>query len=611
MKTLFIFYGLLALAALLIASCIQEPLVEEPASKASSVQVTVGAGIIADPATKSEVAIEDGARVLKFTEGDRLYVYGSSQVGGYRNVKGMLTMVENSLAPDGKSAKFTGSLEAYDGNNWISTPNFGDNDPLAHSKATLVHKDMVENRDYQFVTNNGELSVIAKPAPDVETLMTKSLSVKGNYNSSTKSFALSGVDAIFNSVFTGLAPSTNYNCQLRYSLGEGIGYVTSGNHSFSTDANGMNSHAFCLQNPDSGEHPWEIEIKQNGTTIGIISLGTRTLEKKIYNVTRRFVNLSQIHENFTAADGDIISGSFVGSEGYITIADGATVTLSGVSLNSITQPAIACEGDATIILNGNNSITAFHASGVYWPSGKTLIIRGDGKLEATGNSGAGIGGYHYKNTIYNCGNIVIEGGEISASATQNPAAGIGSASSSNCGNITISGGIINASSGNDGAGIGSGSDGSCGNILISGGTIKNSVGNGAGIGSGNDGTCGDILISGGTIGYYEESKWKGGAVGGTEAAGIGTAQYGYCGSITITSGITSIRAVMNNNYYTNTSVIGLGRHGSFTSGGKVTIDGVDMTSEEMKNPTIITSGRFQHLSFEVQRTCIRLFKPEN
>ena len=563
MKTLFRFYGLLALAALLIVSCIQDPLVEEPV--VSSIQVTVSAGIASEPSTKSEVAIEDGARVLKFTEGDRLYVYGEYDAS-YELVKGMLTMVENSLAPDGKSAKFSGSLQAYNGLTWVKNPNFEGNDPLESTTAILIHKDMVENRDYQFVTNNGALSVIAKPASDVETLMTKSLRVTGDYDSSTKSFALSGGDAIFNSVFTGLAPSTNYYCQLRYSLGEGNGYVTSGNHSFTTDANGINSHAFCLQNPDSGEHPWEIEIKQNGTTIGTIPLGTRTLEKKIYNVRRWWngsafctpTNLATIDAAYTAINGEILTGTLdvANHPVKISIAAGATVTLHDVTINGVDNDSypwagITCLGDATINLSGTNTVTGFYKNypgiqAAHNDTGSgdeyTLTIQGTGSLTASCNSSveangnaAGIGGGY----DFDCGNIVIAGGSITANGGTD-AAGIGGGPCGNCGTITISGGtVIARCAGEDsgGPGIGSGSNATCGDITISGGNVTATAGihYAAGIGTGGTTSeCGNITIIGGIVV----------ATGSYYGPGIGAGdQNCSCGDITVGAGITSVTAI--------------------------------------------------------------------
>lgn len=125
-----------------------------------------------------------------------------------------------------------------------------------------------------------------------------------------------------------------------------------------------------------------------------------------------------------AQDGDIITGSF---EGYITVPDGATVTLDNASIsapNYSDHATIHCLGSAHIILNGDNNnasagynsnypavLAAHNDSG----SGEeyTLTISGTGSLNADSpNNSAGIGG---GNGIP-CGNIVITGGTIDATS---------------------------------------------------------------------------------------------------------------------------------------------------------------------------------------------------
>ena len=229
---------------------------------------------------------------------------------------------------------------------------------------------------------------------------------------------------------------------------------------------------------------------------------------------------------YAAQNGDIISGSFVDSEGYITIADGATVTLNlsphFSAPSSCDHAPIHCMGDAHIILAADsyNRVTAGSRSeypAVFVSSGKTLTISGTGELVANAgySSGAGIGG----GDGHNCGNIVITGGVISAYGSSESAA-IGSSSFSSCGNITISGGAIKVAKyqgvgESHGAGIGTGASGSCGDITISGGQI------------------------GGNIGGYD------GAVAGKDAAGIGSGLSGSCGTITIGADITYVRVSSN------------------------------------------------------------------
>lgn len=274
-------------------------------------------------------------------------------------------------------------------------------------------------------------------------------------------------------------------------------------------------------------------------------------------------------------DGQTLTGEG-GANTHVTIADGATVTLNGVTITSITNDVnhnwagITCEGDATIILadGTTNTVKGGYGEypGVYVPAGKTLTIQGDGSLNASSNGyAAGIGaGY---DTDMSCGNIIIEGGNITATGGSR-SAGIGS----NCGNITISGGSVTATGGSHAAGIGAGKSRKCGDITISGGTINATGGDyGAGIGAGygdnsnsSKSTCGSITISGGIII----------ANGGDKAAGIGTGK-GYntvyttseSGNITITGGTISATKGDSNAEHS----IGRGQYGTC---GTVTIGGV-------------------------------------
>ena len=218
------------------------------------------------------------------------------------------------------------------------------------------------------------------------------------------------------------------------------------------------------------------------------------------------VNLATLTDGYVAQDGDVLKGTLSGNY-RISIADGATVTLDGVTINGIDNSAykwagITCEGTATIILKEGtmNRVKGFDRSypAIFVPENHTLTIAGTGELETTARNG----GY----------------GDCCA--------GIGGGNHLNCGNITIRGGIVTATGGEFGAGIGGGYEAKCGNITIKGGTVIATGGyNGAGIGSGCDPSsiCGNITIESGTVT----------AIGGQQAAGIGTGYNSYCGKITI------------------------------------------------------------------------------
>ena len=246
------------------------------------------------------------------------------------------------------------------------------------------------------------------------------------------------------------------------------------------------------------------------------------------------VDLSTLTGDYEALDGDVLTGTLNGeNQPYkITIADGAMITLSDVTINDNgIGPGLTCLGNCTIHLSGSNIVKG-HS---YYPGIQaakrvgegdeyTLTIEGDGSLDASSNgSGAGIGSG--RNGA--CGNIIINGGKITATSDY-AGAGIGSGEAGTSGAITISGGTVTATGGYSAAGIGSGYGGTSGAITISGGTVTATGGDyGAGIGSGNyGGNNVDISISDGTVT----------ATGGIGAAGIGSGYGGFTGDISISGG---------------------------------------------------------------------------
>lgn len=276
------------------------------------------------------------------------------------------------------------------------------------------------------------------------------------------------------------------------------------------------------------------------------------------------VDLSNLTGNYEAQDGDVLSGTLANNV-KISIAEGASVTLSNANINENgtwtdgDYAGITCLGNATIILEGTNTVKGFKSTypGVQaGPDGTTLTIGGSGTLNATGGSDGAAGIGSGKST--SCGNITINGGNIEAWGGAN-GAGIGTgycnvSGSISCGIITITGGMVTAYGGENAAGIGAGQSrnntksnvNNCNGINISGGIVTAIGGeNAAGIGSGYArgtrspiSSCGDINITGGTVV----------ATGGSNSAGIGTGNTydiggkSNCGNITITTGVTSVTA---------------------------------------------------------------------
>lgn len=215
-----------------------------------------------------------------------------------------------------------------------------------------------------------------------------------------------------------------------------------------------------------------------------------------------------LDDELVIADGYIVTGSATAYSCKVAVADGATVTLRDVENdNGILDPGSACPGircigNATIILEGNNTVNGGGMyAGIYVPEGKTLTIRGTGSLTVTGGSrGAGIGG----NIEDNCGSIVISGGTITATGGSHGAGiGLGYSFERVCGDITISGGTVTATGCDEAPGIG-GREAYFQNITITDGVTKVTVNKGS-----------DSTYSIGTSEIDEEGYYGAITIGGT------------------------------------------------------------------------------------------------
>ena len=316
--------------------------------------------------------------------------------------------------------------------------------------------------------------------------------------------------------------------------------------------------------------------------------------------TAKTIDLSTVTADTVVADGYTITGTLA-NKVKISIADGATVTLKDVTINgtdsdSYKWAGLTCAGDATIKLEGTNTVKGFwkYYPGVFVPKGKTLTIKGSGSLNASNGSAAGIGGcYTVASTSGipkdegSCGTIVIEGGTITA--TGGMSAGIGCGYGSDCDGVTITGGTVTATGGFMAAGIGSGNCGNnfdytihhSGHFTMYGGYVEaHGADNAAGIGGGeySEGPKG-VNIYGGTVkayggddaagiggGYHWAKELSSGTIhisggevyawGKSEGAGIGGGENGKGADVTITGGIVEAHAGENKTYY---KAIGPGR----------------------------------------------------
>ena len=196
----------------------------------------------------------------------------------------------------------------------------------------------------------------------------------------------------------------------------------------------------------------------------------------------KIIDLATYDAAVAAQDGDVITGTMSATTPFqVKIADMATVTLRDVTIEGVNDESykwagITCNGHATIILEGENTVRGFYEDwpGIQINKGKKLTIQGSGILN------------------------------VSPFSTEANAAAIGGKKDQECGSITIDGGIINAQSGRQSAAIGGGLNGDCGTIEITNNVLKlkatkhatSPVTIGHGGGTGASVSSGTIIIGG-------------------------------------------------------------------------------------------------------------------
>jgi len=550
MKTMkkFLSMAALAMVGAMTVGCTSEDNVidqAQTATKNNVVTQTVTVGFDEQAATRA-LAIDYDAKTLTktFAEGDQIAVIYENESNEL--VKATVTIAAGDISTDKKSAKFTVTMTNPKASGTLKYIY-----PAAMAGATDVDYSKLNSQDGTLTSLAADLDLAVY---DGTLTAASELPASASLENKLAILALTIKNSEGTEQLTGI---TGMN-------------IIAGTNSYSITGKDGDGHIYAAIQPTSGAN-----ISYFATD-GINNYTKAVTDKtyaanNIYNLGLKMtdasvVSLAGVSEGATinVSNGKTITGTLTDDEyGYltyatITIEDGAIVTLKDVEINpdgDLTSGSgisgITCAGNATIILEGTNTVKGFGRSGIEVKSGKTLTILGTGTLNASGyNTFSGIGGE---------GNIVINGGNITATGGEG-AAGIGGGKNASCGNIVInSGGTITATGGNKAAGIGSGFEGTCGNITISGGTINAT----------------------------------GGSEGDQYGAGIGSGAHcsiDYTTSITITSGVTSVTATRGGDGY-ECKFIGAG---SWCSGGAtLTIDGVAVedatTSSEFPNFTSVVS----------------------
>ncbi len=500
----------LAFALLITTACNKSEIAndENAEKKGFALPVTVNATRGGDDATKA--TYNESTRKLEFSAGDKLFVSGSASGAG--KFAGALDYVP-------ATGKFSGTI--YTQNDYDGTADALFSAP--GSVRAILLPNGYDSYNFLSISNNNTPAVAYDDVVSASTANAfvasetakktgvEQLSSEQTYTYSS-GFALSPQNAVLNFTISGLEAGEKAVTLITKYSGMDFDQTMSG--SVTPNASGVATFAIGVPN--------NLVIKNvaNNLTVGSSKFtlpgGTALATGKIYNITRgtgATVNLSTKNTAYTAQNGETLTGTLA-SKVQISIADGATVILNGVNINGSgtwttgNYAGITCEGDATIILSGTNTVKGFYEDypGIYVPENKTVTIQGSGSLNASSNgSGAGIGG----GIGFNCGNITITGGNITATGG-NGRPGIGGGTEA-CGNITITGGTITATGGNAAAGIGGSNTGSCGDITITSGVTRVTATKGNNIspnsiGAGAFGTCGTVTF--GTQQMYNGTAWS-------------------------------------------------------------------------------------------------------
>ena len=440
MKQMMKYFGLTAMAVMGLLACTRAQ-VEQPVQKTITLTTTINLGGEEDDDSKALSALG----VKTFANGDKIAVLYECTTANRVHI--VESDDVSSISVDGKTARFS-----------VTFPG-GENQPKPDGKIRIVYPPIMAKD----ITYGSNISL----DDDDSTLSLRTLNEdlpQGGTLSFVSSRDLCTFDGYFVSVnnqptFPSSITLTNRLAMCEFKVFRGEDNITSSITKM-TLVNGSNT--YTIERTASTDPIYVAMLPVENGIFDIIvnesyykQVSGKTLAAgKMYPINLRLpgaaVNLATLSNYYTAQSGDVLTGT-PGKDIRIIIADGATVTLQNVSINAdnTVYPGIRCNGDATLLLVGSNTVNGRHEDypGIYpGPTGKTLVIRGNGSLSASSAAAPGIGSSNYSDdTFKDCGNILIEGGTIVAHGGD-VAPGIGSGKglnngvssiSSSCGDITI------------------------------------------------------------------------------------------------------------------------------------------------------------------------------
>ena len=443
----------LALPALLLTTACssdEENIEQTPESFRGYVRhVTINATRDAGDATRA--FYDQSQKKLSFSEGDQLF---------YNGVNG--TVGHYALLVDYKQGS------TFQGNLYTENPYEGNAIDLFKTGRIQAQLIPAGYQDYGFfeLTGTGyNMNLIAHNdrafAPTKKIAIEQFFFEAATYFDNDVGFMLQAHNGVIGFTLNGLGASKTYNITFHIldtsnnTVYDIFGTTTSDSNGTATFGIGTITYSINCR--------YSITI-DDGSEYMDIDLGYRAIQANhVVNVTsnvtaKQVVNLATLDQpSYIFNHGLILTGELPAGID-VQIADGASVILRDATINT----SITCAGDATIILENENTVHGTEAGIKAGPAGKTLTIKGNGQLTVTGAD--------------NC-------------------AAIGTGNGEKCGNITISGGTVIATGGNNAAAIGTGAGGTCEKIYIDGGWIEaTGTGYGAAIGTGLDGKCDQIVI---------------------------------------------------------------------------------------------------------------------
>lgn len=361
------------------------------AGKGYAIPVTINVTRLGDATTRA--TYDDTEKTLAFSSGDQLFVQGTDATAG--TFAGTLTW------DSGES--FSGTI--YTANEYSGTA-----DALlaaaSAATATLLPSGY-GTYGYLAVSGDGYSATLATDATKAfatsKAAAVEQLSLE-QASAYSDGFALAPQNAILNfTAVTGEWGSGSTPASSSVSLQAGETTISGSVAPVEGDWDrALANFAIAVAGSAS---PSSLTLTVDGTSV---SLGSHTLTAgKIYN--QKCANINVMSPYIQDNEKWLVYGTGEPSGWRLTIAEGATVTLSNVYLND--YAIIAYRGNNTIILADGTTNTIDPGDGVaiygMTDDDKTLTIKGTGTLIATGGYGApaiGIGEPEYES----CGAITIE-----------------------------------------------------------------------------------------------------------------------------------------------------------------------------------------------------------